>query len=75
MVRLDYCILDHILPTGKPTNLTPVRLKNFEKTNTFWARLAQNSKITRHIEFLNYLDPILHNFFPAFPDYTALVKM
>ena len=75
MVRLDYCILDHILPTGKHTNRTQVRLKKFENKQTLWARLAQNSKITRHIEFLNYLDPILHNFFPVFPDYTALVKM
>ena len=72
MVRLDYCILDHILSTGKHTNRTQVRIL---KKNMLWARLAQNSKITRHIEFLNYLDPILHNFFPAFPDYTALVKM
>ena len=31
MVRLDYCILDHILPTGKHTNRTQVRLKIFEK--------------------------------------------
>ena len=46
MVRLDYCILDHILPTGKPKNLTPVRLKNFEKKQK-----SQDS-----FEFLYYLE-------------------
>ena len=43
MVRLDYCILDHILPTGKHTNRTQVMGR------ILWARLAQNSKITRLI--------------------------
>ena len=45
MVRLDYCILDHILPTGKPTNLTPVRLKNFEKNphcGPDWPKIAKS---------------------------------
>ena len=63
MVRLDYCILDHILPTGKPKNLTPVRLKNFEKktkiTGLIWIFILLGIYI-----YLNMVLPsILHNFF------------
>ena len=61
MVRLDYCILDHILPTGKHTNRTQVRLKIFEKKKkTLWARLAQNSKITRLIWVFKLLGIYIH---------------
>ena len=69
MVRLDYCILDHILPTGKPTNLTPVRLTHFGQD---WPKIAKSQD---SFEFSNYLVSILHYFFPALTDYTALVKM
>ena len=57
MVRLDYCILDHILPTGKPTNLTPVRLNNFEKKphcGPDWLKIAISQDSFESLYYFEY---------------------